>query len=149
GGLLVAGRRMRADPALRLVPAQDALPRDELEVVFRSYARYVAAVGYRLLGRDDEVDDVVQEVFMIAMRGLRKLRDAEAIRGWLATVTVRVARRRLRRRRFRLSAGPDDAPDYQSLVAAAGQHDALLIMRAYRVLEGLAVDDKIAWMLRH
>src|SRR5258708_2484860 len=76
-------------------------PALDLEAAFRRYSRYVAAVALRLLGRDDEVDDVVQEVFLAALRGMRRLREPEAVRGWLATVTVRIAGRRLRRRRLR------------------------------------------------
>jgi RNA polymerase sigma-70 factor (ECF subfamily) len=117
--------------------------------VFRAHSRYVAAVALRLLGRDAEVDDVVQEVFVVAMRGLRNLREPAAMRGWLATVAVRVARRRLRRRRLRAWFGLDAAPEYDHLIAAATQDKALLIKRAYRVLDTLPVDAKIAWMLRH
>jgi RNA polymerase sigma-70 factor (ECF subfamily) len=134
--------------SLRLVRAFEQAARDELEDVFRAYSRYVAAIGLRLLGTDDEVDDVVQEVFVAAIRGLRDLREPGAIRGWLATVTVRIARRKLRRRRLRAFVGLD-VPDYTHLAVAAGQEQALLIARAYRVLDQLPVDDRIAWMLRH
>ena len=136
-------------PSLRLVRPKEQMPADELELVFRSYARYVASIALRLLGRDAEVDDVVQEVFVAALRGLRELREPMAIRGWLATVTVRLARRRLRRRRLRALVGLDTAPAYAQLVVAAQQDDALLIVRAYHVLDRLPVDDKIAWTLRH
>ena len=67
-------------------------PARHLEAAFRRYSRYVAAVALRLLGRDDEVDDVVQEVFLAALRGLERLREPEAVKGWLATVTVRPPR---------------------------------------------------------
>src|SRR5882724_4133635 len=103
-------------PSLRLVTTEP-LPADELEAVFRGHARYVAAIALRLLGCDDEVDDVVQEVFVAAMRGLHTLREPAAIRGWLATVAVRVARRKLRRRRFRVFVGLDAMPDFARLVA--------------------------------
>jgi RNA polymerase sigma-70 factor (ECF subfamily) len=72
----------------------------DLEQAFSLYSRYVARLALRLLGRQDEVDDVVQDVFLAAFRGLKKLRAPQAIKGWLATVTVRVARRRLRLRRL-------------------------------------------------
>ena len=127
----------RAHPSLRVVRTFETIRADELETVFRSYSRYVASIALRLLGRDDEVDDVVQEVFVIAMRGLRQLREPEAIRGWLATVAVRIARRKLRRRRLRAFVGLDASPDYAQLAVAAGQHQALLIVRAYRVLDQL------------
>jgi RNA polymerase sigma-70 factor (ECF subfamily) len=112
------------------------------------HSGYVASVALRLLGRDSDVDDVVQEVFVIAMKGLRQLREPAAIKGWLATVTVRIARRRLRKRRFRSFLGLDAEPDYSQVVAAS-QEKALLITRAYQILEQLPVDHKIAWMLRH
>ncbi len=136
-------------PVLRVVRESERVPADELEAVFRDYSRYVASIALRLVGRDDEVDDVVQEVFVVAMRGLRELRAPGAIRGWLATVTVRIARRRLRRRRLRAFVGLDAAIDYAPLVVAAPQDKALAIVRAYRVLDRLPVDVKIAWMLRH
>src|SRR6476660_7855481 len=83
-------------------PQADEAPRSELDLerAFRLYASYVAAVALRLLGRNDEVDDVIQEVFLNAIKGLGQLHDPEAIRGWLATVTVRVASRQLARRRL-------------------------------------------------
>ena len=56
------------------------------------------AGALRVLGRDDEVDDVVQEVFLVAMADLDKLRNPLAVRGWLKTVTVRKAYRVLKQR---------------------------------------------------
>lgn len=71
-----------------------------LAAVYRAYSSYVAAVAFRLLGRDDEIDDVVQDVFLVAARGLDRLREPAAVKGWLATVAVRISMRRLRRRRL-------------------------------------------------
>ena len=42
---------------------------EELGDLFKRYASYVATIGIRLLGRDDELDDLVQEVFIEAYRG--------------------------------------------------------------------------------
>src|SRR4029079_16738162 len=69
--------------------------------LFRRYAPYVATIGIRLLGRDDELDDLVQEVFIEAYRGFHQLRSSDAVKAWLARITVRRAVRRLRRRRLR------------------------------------------------
>src|SRR5258708_29673471 len=139
----------RAATSLRLVDPPEHPPSDDLEAVFRRHSGYVASVALRLLGRDAEVDDVVQEVFVVAMRGLRNLREPMAIKGWLATVAVRVARRKLRRRKFRSLLGLEADPDYANVVVAASQEKALLIARAYRILDELPVNEKIAWMLRH
>ena len=125
------------------------VPADDLDAVFRQYSGYVAAIAFRLLGRDHEIDDVVQEVFLAATRSLRKLREPAAVKGWLATVTVRVVRRKLRGRRVRAFFGAEVEPDYSSVVVAASQDKALLITRAYQILDRLPIDEKIAWMLRH
>src|SRR5262249_53555578 len=120
-----------------------------LGAVFRQYSGYVAAIAFRLLGRDHEIDDVVQEVFLVATRSLKTLREPAAIKGWLATVTVRIVRRKLRGRRVRALFGLDAETDYAKLVVAASQDNALLIARAYRILDRLPVYEKIAWILRH
>src|SRR5262245_5650468 len=76
-------------------------PSVELREVFRTHSAYVATLAFRLLGRDDELDDVVQEVFLSALSGLRRLQSARAVRSWLATVTARKVARRIRGRRLR------------------------------------------------
>src|SRR6476469_6637719 len=42
--------------------------RDQLNQLIRAHSGYVASLAYRLLGRDDEVDDVVQDVFVSFFR---------------------------------------------------------------------------------
>src|SRR3954468_824205 len=78
-----------------------------LDAAFRAHAGFVASVALRVLGRSSEVDDLVQDVFLHVQRGLHALRDPNALRGWLAVVTARLARRRLRGRRVKLWLGLD------------------------------------------
>jgi RNA polymerase sigma-70 factor (ECF subfamily) len=120
------------------------------EYLFRSHAHYVAAIAHRLLGRDQDVDDTVQEVFLIAIRGHSAIRDAAAVRGWLARVTVRVARRRLRARRVRDLFGLDEAPVYERIAdGGASPEQRALLMQVYAKLDRLPADARIAWVLRH
>jgi RNA polymerase sigma-70 factor, ECF subfamily len=65
---------------------------------FRLYSRHVAATAYRVLRQKDDVDDVVQEVFLDAIRGLDRIRDQQSTRAWLTVVTLRLARKKLRSR---------------------------------------------------
>jgi RNA polymerase sigma-70 factor (ECF subfamily) len=122
---------------------------DGLDAVFRRYSRYVAAVAFRLLGRDDEVDDVVQEVFLAALSGLGRLREPEAVKGWLATVTVRTVARRLRRRRLKALFGLDRAPAYELPDKDAPAEARLLLGRVYQLLDGMPVGERLAWTLRN
>jgi RNA polymerase sigma-70 factor (ECF subfamily) len=120
-----------------------------LDGAFRMHSRYVAGVATRLLGRDDEVDDVVQDVFLQARSGLESIRDPGAIRGWLATITVRVAVRKLRWRKFRSVFSSGDGVDYEAIASpTASPEERLLLGRVYRVLETLPVEERVAWSLR-
>jgi RNA polymerase sigma-70 factor, ECF subfamily len=127
-----------------------AVAADPLRLVFREHAHFVATVAHKLLGRDDEVDDIVQDVFVAALRGLGALRDAGAVRPWLGAVTVRTVRRRLRARRLRRWCGLDDAPETETLVApGATPEDHALLTRIYAILDGLPTDQRMAWCLRY
>ncbi len=139
---------------LRLVtapsePLEEAVDTSDLAVIFRRFAPYVARIGIRILGCSHEVDDLVQDVFLDAHRGLRHLREPAAIRGWLATVTVRRARRRLRHRKLWAVFGLENTID----PARLAHHDASPEEHAhlgavYRVLDGISADARIAWILR-
>lgn len=148
-------------PVLRVVPAAECSSAAALEVgaidvhdldgLYRRFASYVAAIATRLLGRDDEVDDLVQDVFLHALRGLAQLRDAQAVKGWLAKVAVRLALRRLRRRRLREAlhlAG--EPPAYEQLAATdATPEQRALLAKVYRVLDQLPARTRVIWLLRH
>jgi RNA polymerase sigma-70 factor, ECF subfamily len=122
----------------------------DFDSVFRRYSPYVAAVAHRLLGRDADVDDTVQEVFMVAVRGLSRVRDPLAVKSWLARIAVRSARRRLQMRRLRTFLGMDDPSTYDSIAdEQASPEQRALIQRVYRVLDSLPADQRIAWTLRH
>jgi RNA polymerase sigma-70 factor (ECF subfamily) len=122
----------------------------DFDQLYEAYVRYVAHIGWRLLGRDDEVDDLVQDVFLAAHRGARRLRDPEAIRGWMATVTVRLAKRRLRKRRLMAAISLDSAPDYLSLADKnASPENRALLAQVYSALDRLPTNQRIAWTLRY
>lgn len=122
----------------------------QLDQLYSLYSRYVAAIGLRLMGRDADVDDLVQDVFLDAVRGLGTLRDPEAIRGWLATLTVRTARRRIRYNRVRRIFSSGESEDYSDLVdLSATPEQRLLISRCYQALNKVPTNQRLAWVLRH
>ena len=138
--------------SLALVPAVASVATTpvDFESLFRGYARYVAGVALKLLGRDGEVDDVVQEVFLRAVKGLKRDDNHDALKGWLATVTVRVASRKLKQRRLARWLQLDQAPGYLEVAAAtAGAEDRLLLGRVFAALDELRVSQRVAWSLRH
>jgi RNA polymerase sigma-70 factor (ECF subfamily) len=140
----------KRQPALRVVPAPP--PGEEpltFEQIYRRYSRYVAAVVLRLDPGVPDLDDVVQDVFLAAAGGLKRLRDPSATKPWLATVAVRMVRRRLRLRRMWrwLGIGDDDRPPAALVDAGSNAVDRLLLAAVYEVLDGLDVDDRVAFVM--
>ena len=123
---------------------------EELGDLFRRYASYVATIGIRLLGRDDELDDLVQEVFIEAYRGVHQLRSPDAVKAWLARITVRRAIRRLRRRQLRAFLSLDSLPPDASLVDdGASPEENAEVASTYRMLERLPIGQRAVWVLKH
>lgn len=121
-----------------------------LDEVYVRYAPYVAAIGLRLLGRDDEVDDLVGDVFVEALRGIGQLREPDALKAWLATVTVRLARRKLQLRRVRSLFWESDETAYERVAdGSASPEERAFVARIYARLDALPVDERVAWTLHH
>jgi RNA polymerase sigma-70 factor (ECF subfamily) len=135
-----------SEVALRLIDSDEL--GSSLDDVYRRYCRYVAAIVLRLDGRSNEVDDLVQDVFVEAARGIGRLRQPGAIKGWLATIAVRTVKRHLRLRRLRRFLGFDgDVGGLDLIDPSASPLDRLLLRSVYRVLEDLPVNDRIAFSL--
>ena len=139
------------NPLLPLAPPSDEASGKEslaFDELFRRYSPYVARLTARLLGSDDwELDDVVQDVFWLASRRIHKIHDLAQARGWLATVTTRLVRRKLVRRRFRalFHANPRnvDVP-----ANGASAEERAMLTRLYEVLDTLPTEQRLAWSLR-
>jgi len=77
-----------ASPAELSAEAPDA---QAFLLLFQEYERYVASIGSRILGPNNGVDDLVQEVFLVIYQEFHKLRELSSIKAWLATITTRLA----------------------------------------------------------
>src|SRR5687768_15554925 len=61
------------------------------ETFYQQYRRSVAANLYRVLNDRTDLDDLVQEVFVIAFRGLDRFRGEARLSTWLYRICVNVA----------------------------------------------------------
>jgi RNA polymerase sigma-70 factor (ECF subfamily) len=68
------------------------------EALFRRYARMVNGLAFRMLGRDADVDDLVQDSFLEAFKSLHRLDNPAVFGSWLGSIVVRTASKRLRKR---------------------------------------------------
>jgi RNA polymerase sigma-70 factor, ECF subfamily len=133
-------------------PGSDSAAADNVDAFIRSYSPYVARLAYRLLGRDEEVDDVVQDVFVAFLRFRHDIREPAAVRSWLATTTVRTVHKRLRTRMRRIRALLRLEGDHtQSEPAAHGAspEDHTALTRIHQALDLVPSKVRIAWILRY
>ena len=123
---------------------------EELGDLFKRYASYVATIGIRLLGRDDELDDLVQEVFIEAYRGYHQLRSPGAVKAWLARITVRRATRRLRRRALRSFFSLESLPaDARLIDDGASPEEKAEVVSTYRMVERIPIRQRVVWVLKY
>jgi RNA polymerase sigma factor (sigma-70 family) len=100
------------DETSLVVAAQAGDPR-ALDGLVTAYLPLVYTIARRALGRLPDVDDVVQETMLRALRELRALRNPESFRPWLMAITTRQVSTHLRRRRAAAerTAALDEATD--------------------------------------
>jgi RNA polymerase sigma-70 factor, ECF subfamily len=122
-----------------------------LEAIYRRYVLLVAGTARRMLRAPSDVDDVVQDTFLIAYTKLHALEDPEALRGWLARITVSRVHRRYRWRRLTgLLAGEDpQALLEQQAIGGASPADLAELALLDRALAKMSIKLRTPWVLRH
>jgi len=117
--------------------------------LYDRYADYVHAMLMRILGSDPEIGDLLQEVFLQALRSVGSVRDARRLKPWLGSVAVHVARGSIRkrsRRRWLQFRQPESLPAEAAPVADAETREVLRL--TFDVLERMPADERIAFSLR-
>jgi RNA polymerase sigma-70 factor, ECF subfamily len=123
---------------------------------YHRFRRQVAGNLYRVLGDRTDLDDLVQEVFVIAFRGLERFRGDARLSTWLYRICVNVALGRIRTRKRRPPAvgvaDLDSTATDPSLTERPEQPDRTLERRqerdqVYRALEQLAPKKRIVLYL--
>jgi RNA polymerase sigma-70 factor (ECF subfamily) len=110
-----------------LVRAAQAGDRAAFATLYERFARMVHGVLLARVPRHD-VDDLAQDVFLVAMRRLSSLREPAAFGGWLAAIARNHATDFYRRR-----VETDELPE--NVAGSAGPHpDAIAVLDAIRTL---------------
>lgn len=112
----------------------------------------VSGIAFRLLGRDEDVDDLVQDSFVEALRSLDRLQAPQAFASWLASIVVRTSSKVIRRRRMltRLGLRRNDAGiDVDAVVSSSAPPDVATELRGlYARIEALPARERVALVLR-
>ena len=122
------------------------------EALFRRHAPLVAGMAFRLLGRDEDVDDLVQDSFVEALRSLHRLQAPQAFASWIASIVVRTSSKLIRRRRLLTRLGlrrGDAAVDVEAVVSPSAPPDVATELRdLYGRIEALPAKERVALVLR-
>lgn len=91
---LAGGHAWVMDPDLALVRAAAGGDEDACAELVRRHQRRVFNLARALTGNEDEAEDLAQETFIRAFRGLARFRGDSAFTTWLYRITVNVFRSR-------------------------------------------------------
>ncbi|MBX3412212.1 MAG: sigma-70 family RNA polymerase sigma factor [Pirellulales bacterium] len=119
-----------------LVRAAQAGDRDAFGALVERYQSSAYAIALRRLRNHAEAEELVQEVFVQALRKIDQLREGECFGSWLRAITVRMAINRAVR------SAPVYATEPETFVSACVNHEtplasALTEERRQRVQAGL------------
>ncbi|HLK39797.1 MAG TPA: sigma-70 family RNA polymerase sigma factor [Polyangiaceae bacterium] len=147
-----AASRSGAGPSdAALVVAARASEAWACEALFRRYAPMANGMALRLMGRDADLDDLVQDSFAAALRSLHRLENPNAFASWFGSIVVRTSCKLLRRRRIarRLGLRHAEPIDVDALVSREAPPDVAAELRAiYAVVEDLPAKVRVPLVLR-
>ena len=143
------GRRAAPRP---LPSAEPQVPVLDLATIYEAYFRYVWRCLRSLGVRDSQLEDALQDVFIVVQRRLAEFDGRAAVRTWLYAIALRVARKyrdRARREPTSLEAAREDDPELAS--AHDGGRDSELgserLLLARRALSALDDDKREIFVL--
>lgn len=117
--------------------------------LFDQFGAQINRLVWRLLGADQEHNDVVHDVFSNILTSVDSLQNPALLGAWINRVTVFTVRKEIRRRRVRRVVRLGN--DMPTTVAASSEspEEQLFLRSLYRALGGLRADDRIAILLRY
>jgi len=121
------------------------------KALFERYVGVASGQAYRLLGRDQDLDDVVQESFVKAFASLERLLNPQAFASWFASIVTGTAVSIIRRRRLlaRLGLSRLEPIPLDSLVGSTAPPDVAMELRTvYAAIDSLPTRERVVLILR-
>jgi RNA polymerase sigma-70 factor (ECF subfamily) len=115
-------------------------------IVWQRFAPMVHRMLRRAFGPECEIDDMAQEVFLVLFRRAHTLREPQALRAFVISITAHVIRYELRRKAATrwLSFGEPSVAKAKDADLDARE----AVKRLYRILDRLSSRDRTAFALR-
>jgi RNA polymerase sigma-70 factor (ECF subfamily) len=114
------------------------------------YAEHVRLTLRSILGPDEDIPDLLQEVFIRALDRVGNLREVDRLSSWLTTMAVFVARAQIRirsRRRWLGFFSPERTRPPQLEQPSSDARRALRELHA--ILDQMPIDERTAFVLRY
>ncbi|WP_437318709.1 RNA polymerase sigma factor [Sorangium sp. So ce385] len=121
--------------------------------VWNRHAPKVFRIVARVLGPGADAEDLTQDVFVSVFSKVPGLRDPDALGSFIVSVTLRMLKWELRRRRVRrilhLSESAELAELPEQAVEPVDSEAREALGRLYAILDTLNADDRTVFVLRH
>jgi RNA polymerase sigma-70 factor (ECF subfamily) len=121
---------------------------EAFEILVRRHGPLLRAVAFRTLGGSADVDDVVQETFLLAWQQLGSLQDPTTVRAWLVRVATRRSIDRFRRERVHSRLDDLDIVDDETRAPAEVVQARSVEDATARALASLPGRQRQCWVLR-
>ena len=141
-----------AVPLRPMTPLLPGLRSGDTQAAAQLFDRHVAQIERAVqgvLGPDPDVEDLVQDAFVAALRGIAGFRgDEDTLGPWIRAIAVRMALKKIRWRRTRRWIGWLGTDAVIELRGVADTDTEATLLRAYAVLDRLPAMERAAFGLR-
>lgn len=110
---MIQDRQVSDDEIIRRIRNGDL---NAFEWIVKRYESSVANVIYGILGNDPRADDLGQEVFMRAFRGIKNFGHRAQFKTYLTRIAINVCRDAIRKKERRMMTYEEEAPHLNPLV---------------------------------
>jgi RNA polymerase sigma-70 factor (ECF subfamily) len=147
--LVQGGIPQEVDDATLVHKLVDQHP-DAARLIWQRFAPMVHRILRRSFGPDEDVEDLAQEVFMCVFQKASTLREPQALKAFVITVTAFTVRGELRRRWSRrwLRRQGSSTGSVGQLVFHQDIESREALRRFYLILDRVGVQDRTAFVLR-
>lgn len=145
--------QMHPDEAAAIAQAKDG-DHDAFRVLVERHSRSMYRLAYRMTGRAEDAEDIVQETFVRAYRQIGRFEQRSDFGTWLYRIAFNCAIDYLRARPHHETAEPEDTLDRLANANNTPSPDDLIYAvqierRVQAALEGLTPKERAAFLLRH
>ena len=120
--------------------------------LYDTYKTKVYGTVHHVIGVSDEIDDIVQSVFLEVHRSLPRYKGQSKLSTWIYRIAVNVAlqhiRKRRRRRVFLFFKEPDQDRDLEQSEDEGPRHEQRdLLRKLHKLLDGISEKKRVVFVL--